>query len=169
MDNVVFKTERMTLRAITQEYLDELFKLFSDPIVMQHFPKTLTKEEVKARIDKILFNYQTHSAGLWACHLQETGAFIGKCGLKFQKNIDGHDEVEVSYILALDFWNQGLATEAVKGTLVYAKSVLSYTRVISLIRLENYASRKVAEKNGLALEKEVDYKGRKHLLYSINF
>jgi [ribosomal protein S5]-alanine N-acetyltransferase len=37
--------------------------------------------------------------------------------------------------------------------------------IISLIRPDNVASRRVAEKNGLVVDREFDWKGTPHLVY----
>lgn len=159
----------MILRKMTKDDVDNLLLIFSDPVTMHYYTRTFSREETEKRIERILTNYATHGAGLWACHLKSTGEFVGQCGLHFQKNIDGKDEVEVGYLFVRKFWNQGLATEAAKATMEYARDVLGYTRLISLIRPENIPSRRVAEKNGLSIEKEVIYANLEHYVYSISF
>lgn len=52
-------------------------------------------------------------------------------------NIDGHEEIEVGYLFVRKFWHQGLATEAARGTMSYAREKLGYKRLASLIRPEN--------------------------------
>ena len=76
---VAFETDRMILRKFTDDDVENLQKIFSDPIAMQYYPKTLNIAETKAWLQRILNNYQHYGAGLWACHLKSTGAvkFIG--------------------------------------------------------------------------------------------
>jgi Acetyltransferase (GNAT) domain/Domain of unknown function (DUF4037) len=71
----------------------------------------------------------------------------------------------VGYLFVRRFWHQGLATEAARGTMKYAREQLGYNRLISLIRPENMPSRRVAGRNDLVPEKEITYKGYKHLVY----
>jgi [ribosomal protein S5]-alanine N-acetyltransferase len=47
----------------------------------------------------------------------------------------------------------------------YAFTTLGEDRIISLIRPENLPSRRVAERNGLTVEKEIDFMGLPHLVY----
>lgn len=47
----------------------------------------------------------------------------------------------------------------------YAFNTLGETRIISLIRPENLPSRRVAERNGMAVEKETEFVGLPHLVY----
>jgi RimJ/RimL family protein N-acetyltransferase len=70
--------------------------------------------------------------------------------------IDGQREVEVAYTIAQEYWGQGLATEAARGILEYGFEQLQLSRLICLIAPDNVASRRVAEKIGMTLEKQVD-------------
>ena len=57
-------------------------------------------------------------------------------------------------------WNQGYATEAARvGCCDYAFGTLGLERFISLIRPVNLQSRRVAEKVGLTIEKEAEFRG----------
>ena len=47
----------------------------------------------------------------------------------------------------------------------YAREKLGFKRLISLIRPENIPSRRVADRNGFVPEKEVNYKGSRHIVY----
>ncbi len=47
----------------------------------------------------------------------------------------------------------------------YAFTQLAVDRVISLIRPDNLPSRRVAERNGMKIEKETDWSGVPHLVY----
>jgi RimJ/RimL family protein N-acetyltransferase len=66
-----------------------------------------------------------------------------------------------------DLWGQGLATEAARICRDYGFARLSVDRLISLIRPENLASRRVAEKNGMVVWKEVVRVGVPHLVYAV--
>ncbi|RDI39060.1 GNAT family N-acetyltransferase [Aquicella lusitana] len=162
---IITESCRLYLRKLTLDDIPNLLKIFADPIAMQYYPNTLNMEETQAWIERVLNNYRLHNAGLWACHLKATDEFVGQCGLHFQKNIDGRDEVEVGYLFVRQFWHQGLATEAAKATMDYAREKLGFRRLISLIRPENLPSRRVAERNGMVPEKEIEFKGYKHIVY----
>jgi RimJ/RimL family protein N-acetyltransferase len=49
----------------------------------------------------------------------------------------------------------------------YAFNQLGRRRIISMIRPENIPSRRVAERNGLKIEKELFWKGFQHFVYAI--
>lgn len=162
---IVFETERLFLRKITLNDVDNLQRIFSDAITMQYYPKMLDRDETTEWIQRILNMYAKHNAGLWACHLKSTGEFVGQCGLIFQSDVDGKDEIEVGYLFVREFWHQGFATEAAQTSMKYAREKLGFTRLISLLRPENTPSIRVAERNGLVPEKEIMRKGYKHFVY----
>ena len=80
--------------------------------------------------------------------------------------IDGTKEIEVGYALARYAQGQGIATEAARVCMNYAFTTLREGRIISLIRPENLPSRRVAERNGMAVEKETEFVGLPHLVYA---
>lgn len=54
------------------------------------------------------------------------------------------------------------------GCIQYGKKVLNLASIISLIRPVNLPSIRVAEKNGLTLEKETVFQNMRHFVYRIN-
>lgn len=161
----VIKTSRLYLRQITQDDAELLHGIFSDPIAMQFYPKTLDLNETRQWIDKVMANYEKHGIGMYACHLLDNDEFVGHVGIHFHPDIDGVPEVEVGYLLLRKHWHQGYATEAAKACMQFARDKLKRKRIISLIRPENKPSIRVAERNNLMPEKEVVYKTYKHIIY----
>jgi ribosomal-protein-alanine N-acetyltransferase len=164
---IVLETERLVLRRMVRDDLDRLFELYSDPEIRRYFPEgTLTYEETQEEVEWFLNGHPRHpELGLWATIHKETGEFIGRCGL-LPWTIDGQEEVEVAYLLAREYWGQGLATEAAQAIADYAFDKLQLTRLICMIDAENWASRNVAQKIGMVFEKEsVDDQGP-FLVYS---
>jgi ribosomal-protein-alanine N-acetyltransferase len=165
----ILETNRLLLRRLIMEDLDDLYALYSDREVRKYFPEgTLTYEETKEELEWFLNGHPKHpELGLWATIFKETGQFIGRCGL-LPWNIDGQYEVEVAYTIAKNFWGQGLGTEAAQGIAQYAFEKLNLSRLICLIDQDNQASIHVATKIGMTFEKAgYDDKGP-FLLYSIN-
>ena len=66
--------------------------------------------------------------------------------------------MEVSYLLAPQYWGRGLATEAAGAALAYAAGPLALDRVVAAIAPENARSRRVAERLGMRYEGVVPYK-----------
>jgi ribosomal-protein-alanine N-acetyltransferase len=151
------------------EDLDSLFALYRDPEIRRYFPEgTLNYEETKEELVWFLNGHPQHpELGLWATILKENNRFIGRCGL-LPWTIDGRPEVEVAYLIAKEYWGQGLGTEAAQGILDYGFEKLGLSRLICLIDAENLASIKVAKKIGMAFEKEGRDETGPFLVYSRN-
>jgi RimJ/RimL family protein N-acetyltransferase len=149
----IIETERLCLRFIEPADLDALTKIYADPEGMGFVGGTLDRNETWIRIQRILEWYRRRRFGPYATVLKSTGELIGRCGFLFW-TIEGREEVEVGYLLARPFWNQGLATEAVRAIVRYGQTHLHLARMISLIDPENKRSIRVAEKAGLKFERE---------------
>ena len=87
--------------------------------------------------------------------LNSTRAMIGDCGITLQE-VDGTQLLEIGYHLRRDLWGQGFATEAGRACRDYGFTQLSADLLISLVRPENLASCRVAERNGLTIGKETN-------------
>lgn len=153
----VLETDRLLLRQLNLDDLDVLATIYRDPEVRRFFPEgVLTYKQTKEELEWIIdVYYKQYGFGLWATIHKETGQFLGRCGL-IPWTIDGRQEVEVAYLLDKPFWGQGLATEAAQAIRDYAFASLGLSRLICLIDPEHVASRRVAEKIGMALEQELD-------------
>ena len=165
MSKIALETERLLLREIAYDDLADLLTFWSDAEVMRYFPRPLDEELMRAWIERNLKRYEQYGHGLWAVLLKESRAFAGDCGLVWQE-VDGVAELEVGYHFNKAFWGRGLATEAARGCMEYARTQLGRTRIISMIRPANLPSRRVAERNGLQVEKEVCWRGYQHYVYA---
>ena len=165
----ILETQRLVLRHLLPNDLDNLFVLYRDPEIRQYFPEgTLTYEETQEELEWFLNGHPDRpELGLWATVYKETGQFIGRCGL-LPWTIEGRAEVEVAYLLAKAYWGQGLATEAARAIADHAFEQLGLTRLICMMYPENQASAKVAQNIGMTLEKEMQDEQGPYLLYSMS-
>jgi [ribosomal protein S5]-alanine N-acetyltransferase len=162
----ILETERLLLREFVAEDVDALGAVLSDPETMRFYPQALDRAGVAAWIERNCRRYADAGHGLWAMVLQHTGEVIGDCGLSRQM-VDGTGEIEIGYHVRRDLWGRGYAPEAALACRNYGFAALSAERLISLIRPENLASRRVAEKIGLSPWKEVMWSGLPHCVYRI--
>ena len=163
---VVIETDRMTLRQMGMPDVDHLLGIFADPEVMRYYPSTKDITETRRWIKWNLDSYQQHGFGLWIASLKSTNQFAGQCGLVVQE-VEGRQEVEIGYLFLRLLWGQGLATEAAQACRDHGFMRLGFTRLISLIDPANAASRRVAEKLGMTLEKDITKWGKRLCLYAI--
>jgi RimJ/RimL family protein N-acetyltransferase len=108
--------------------------------------------------------YRELGFGLWLISLRETGAFVGDCGVTPQ-DVDGTTEIEVGYHVRRSLQGRGYATEAASAARDYARDVLRLDRLVAIIHPANMASQRVAEKIGLALDKEIHRHGSRVRIY----
>jgi RimJ/RimL family protein N-acetyltransferase len=164
---VILETRRLTLRHFEMSDLDALHRLYGDPPMREHFPGgTLSLEETREELEWFLRGHpERPELGLWATVERGTGKFLGRCGL-LPWSIDGRDEVELAYLIDQSRWGEGLATEAARGIIEYARDTLGLTRLISLISPNNLASIAVARKVGMAFEREYAVEGMVGNIYS---
>jgi ribosomal-protein-alanine N-acetyltransferase len=164
----MLETERLILRKMTSEDLDELLLIFSDPKVMQSFGGILfDRAMMKKWIDRNLNHQDRHGYGIFSVILKEKEVLVGDCGLEHME-VDGSHEVELGYDFRSDYWNRGLATEAAAAVRDYAFEQLGLKRLISLIRPNNLASMRVAEKIGMNKEKECEQNNLRYYVYSMS-
>jgi ribosomal-protein-alanine N-acetyltransferase len=164
---IVVETSQLLLRHLAWDDLEDLAALYADPVIMRFISAPRTYEETQHRLAEILSNYEAYGYGLWATIHKADNQFIGRCGLIPQR-VDGEPEVEIGYMLAKEYWGQGLATEAARAIRDYGFEKLGFDRLISLIDPENIASQKIALKNGLTYEKDTRFIDRTIRVYAIH-
>jgi len=172
----ILQTPRLLLREFTSHDADALALVLSDPETMRYYPAPYNRAGVEQWIERNRQRYQDDGVGLWAMELTKTQdsevqdfevqKMIGDCGI-IRQQVEGEHLYEIGYHLRRDFWGRGLATEAAIACRDWAFARLKTERLISLIRPENLPSRRVAERVGMTLCKEVNWRGLPHCVYSI--
>ena len=146
--------------------IDNIMKIFSDSIAMQYYPNIKTKDKAIQWIEHIIETQSRYNFSMMACELKDANDFVGQCGFWMQE-VNGKKELEIGYLFVRNHWNNGYAAEASIGCKEYAFNN-GINSVISLIRPENKASIRVAEKNGMKYNEEIDKFGFLHRVYRIN-
>jgi len=162
----ILQTPRLHLREFTPDDADALAQVLSDPETMRYYPAPYVRAGVEQWIARNRQRYRDDGVGLWAMQLTTSRELIGDCGIILQE-VEGEHLYEIGYHLRRDFWGLGLATEAAIACRDWAFARLNTNRLISLIRPENLPSRRVAERVGMTLWKEVNWRGFQHCVYSI--
>jgi ribosomal-protein-alanine N-acetyltransferase len=162
--DAVLQTDRLILRRLTREDVEAIFAIVGDPVAMQYFPRKFGRDDAVEWIERNLRRYEDDGFGIMAVVLQSTGELIGDCGIARQV-VDESEMLEVGYHFRRDSWGRGYATEAARACIDYAFRQLGAEKVVALIRQENVPSRRVAERNGMRVERQVMHAGLPHLLY----
>jgi len=162
----ILETQRLRLREFTVPDADALALILSDPETMRYYPAPYDRAGVEQWIERNRTRYRENGVGLWAMELTETSELIGDCGIVLQQ-VEGERLYEIGYHLRRDLWGRGFATEAAVDCRDWGFAHLQAERLISLIRTENLPSRRVAERVGMTVWKEVTWRGLAHCVYSV--
>src|SRR6476646_1404592 len=159
------ETERLILRSFRDEDVDAMAQLFANPDFMRFSLGVYTeRKQTVAFIEKVMGWDRARMPSQFAVIPRGEHAVIGYCGFHHHPEVPG--EVEIGYRLHPHYWNRGLITEAARAVRDHAFADLKLPRVISLIHPENTPSRRVAEKNGMKVEKEITFRGFPTLVYA---
>jgi [ribosomal protein S5]-alanine N-acetyltransferase len=152
------KTKRLILRPFAESDLDDLAALMANTYFMRFSLGISSREQTAAFLKKVRKRDQEGLPSQFAVVLRADQQLIGYCGF-FAQIVDDVGEIEIAYRLHPDCWGQGLATEAAGAVRDFGFDELKLPRLISLIHPDNAASRRVAEKNGMALQKKTVFRG----------
>jgi RimJ/RimL family protein N-acetyltransferase len=147
------ETERLVLRAWVDADRAPFAEMNADPVVMEHFPAMLTREESDAFVDRIRAHFALHGYGLWV--VEREGAFLGFTGLSWADGLPFSPCLEVGWRLRSSAWGHGYATEAARAALEvgleHVDSVVSFTAV------RNERSWRVMERLGMRRDRVFDH------------
>jgi ribosomal-protein-alanine N-acetyltransferase len=171
------RTERLVLRRWRDRDRDPFAALNADPVVMEHFPSTLTRAQSDDFVDRIGACFDERRYGLWALEERETGGFVGYTGL-WAAAFEAHftPAVEVGWRLARHAWGHGYAPEAALAALADGFERLDVDEVVSFTTTTNAASQRVMEKLGMSRDPIEDFdhpnvpaghRLRRHVLYRL--
>ena len=163
----LFESPRLYFRETTVEDAEVMYRLNSDPEVMQYTGDISwnSVEEARGFLDRYQ-DFRKNNMGRWAAIRKEDNEAIGWCGLKLHPN----GEVDLGYRLFKKFWNQGYATEAGLACLKYGFDQLKLQDIIGQVLPVNGASIRVLEKVGMKfLRNDIDEEtGEKIIVYNIS-
>ncbi|MCU1587443.1 MAG: N-acetyltransferase [Frankiales bacterium] len=163
------RTARLLLRRWREEDREPWAALCADPVVMEHFPAPLTREQADAMADRVEMHFAEHGYGLWAVDVD--GRFAGYTGLVWTDALGGRD-LEVGWRLATWAWGRGYATEAAQAAV--AVGLDNSSEVVSFTAVTNERSQRVMERIGMRRDGEFDHpripdshRLTRHVLYRI--
>jgi ribosomal-protein-alanine N-acetyltransferase len=157
-NQMILETSRLILRPFQDEDIGRLAELMANGDFMRFSLGPYTREQTQTVLQKFLSWNQSGLPSQFAVIFRSNNELIGYCGF-LHWHLDGADEIEIGYRLDPEYWNRGLATEAAQAVRDHAFRDLNLSRVISLIHPDNIASRRVAEKNGMKIERETVFRG----------
>lgn len=146
------KTERLLLRRLNENDVDEVLALRGNPETMKYIPKPLakSKEEALEHIamieDKIVNNIGIN----WGITLKGDPKIIGIIGI--YKFYPENHRAEIGYMSLPETNGKGYITEAIKAVVTYGFEQLNLHSIEAIIDPNNIASERVLQKNGFVKE-----------------
>ncbi|WP_411699297.1 GNAT family N-acetyltransferase [Conyzicola sp.] len=148
----MLSTERLLLPPLTAEHAADLIALYSDPDVARYVGgDSLTAETIPLQAARFAAVWREHGYGQSAVIDRATGAFLGRIGLHYWS---GWDEVELGYVLAAAAQGRGLAAEASRAWIGWARSSLARDHLIAVIDPRNAASVTLALRLGFVFDRD---------------
>jgi RimJ/RimL family protein N-acetyltransferase len=147
LDIPTLETARLRLTALTGRHFDAYAAMLADPDNTRWIGDglPLTRHDAWRSLALLLGHWQLRGYGMWALELKDTGEFVGRAGLMYPEGWPG---LEMGWMLRREHRHHGYATEAGAAILDFAWHQLHAPRVISLVRIGNEASDRVAERLG---------------------
>lgn len=167
------ETDRLYLRRLIKEDVDEVFALRSNREVMKYIPRPLVKtnEDALEHIAMIDAKIENNEGINWAITLKNSPKLIGIIGHYRIK--PEHFRAEIGYMLLPEYHGKGIIAEAIKKTVNYGFQVMKLHSIEAIIDPDNFASERVLQKSGFVKEahlKENEYYDGRFLdtvIYSI--
>ena len=159
-------TDRLILRSFGEQDVDAMARLFANPDFMRFSLGIFTeRKQTVAFIEKVMGWDRAGIPSQFSVLPRGEDAIVGYCGFFHHVEVPG--EVEIGYRLHPDYWNRGLITEVARAVRDHGFRDRKLSCVISFMHPENIPSRRVAEKNGMTIEKQITFRGFPTLMYAI--
>ncbi len=155
------RSARLLLRRWRDDDLPPFADLNADPVVMEFYPSTLTREASDAFVQRVESTFETHGLGLWAVEVigvAGSGDFVGYVGLwpaTFEAPFT--PAVEIGWRLRREAWGRGYATEAARVALDDGFDRLGLDEIVSFTAAINHRSRRVMDKLGMQHDPADDF------------
>ena len=156
------ETERLIIRPFREEDADALYRIKTDPRVMEYCPDFLDVDAQRAGMQDYIRAFQkmaeTGDTDTWRCYAiesRETGEVMG--ALTFGKQTMLH-EYDLGWMMIGAYAGKGYASEAAEAFAEDFCRTYGVDYLTAVMDVDNPASRRTAEKSGFRLfEKRTVY------------
>ena len=132
----IIETDRLVLRQLSKNDLENVFKGLSNPKVIQYYGISFkTLEATKEQMDWFK-NLETEGTGIWwAIESKKTGEFYGGGGFN---NMDKMNrKAEIGFWLLPEYWGMRIMKEAMEVICTYGFEKLELHRIEGFVESEN--------------------------------
>ena len=146
----IITTPRTVLRWISEDDIDSLYEIFSDPQVMRYWSTVpLPNREAAVELQREIAE-GNESESKWGVALRDSGTVIGTTTL-FNLSLD-NGRAELGYAMGRAYWGKGYMNEALEALVSYAFEVMELRRLEADVDPRNAASIRTLERLGFQRE-----------------
>ena len=160
-------TTNLTGRPVVADDLGFVGRVWNDARVAPMIGGVRTEEQLHERIERWSRHWRTHGFGATLFTDRITGRPVGWGGLQ-RSTIGIGERLTVGYVIAPDEWGRGCATEIATASVAGAFGPLGATQLYASVLSTNGASRRVLEKAGLSVHREIDHGSHGEVVYLID-
>ncbi|HWN67574.1 MAG TPA: GNAT family N-acetyltransferase, partial [Haliangium sp.] len=139
---------RVLLREIRPADLEDMYRLYTDPRVVQYLNRQpfRSRDEARELLEVIVADHARRSAIHWGLDRTEQPGLVGRCMLY----VSAHPGlgVEVGFALAHACWGQGLMTETVRAVLDFGFGVLHLQHIHARVHVANHGAQSLLTRLG---------------------
>jgi len=148
----IITTPRVVLRWISENDIDGLYDVFSDPQVMRYWSTgPLPDRQAAAKMQREIADGNVKETMMkWGLALRESDSLIGTTTL-FNLNLD-NGRAEIGYAMGRAYWGKGYMHEALEALVSHAFEVLQMRRLEADVDPRNAASIRTLERLGFQRE-----------------
>lgn len=162
-----FETERIFFSVWLETDTALAEQLWGDKKVTHFIAKNgfFSKDEVIQRLSLEIQSQEEFGFQYWPVFLKKTDMFVGCCGLH---HYDLENRIaELGFHLVPEAWGKGLADEAARAVISYAKAQTDLKALFAGHHPENHASKKLLQKLGFEFQRKEYYEptGLEHPSY----
>lgn len=146
-------TKRLILRKLKYSDRESIFKYASNPKVAKYvlWDAHINIYDTIEFLNLIYDAYNKNNPAPWGIKLKEGNAIIGTSG--FIDINEDNNSAEVGYALDFNYWNKGIATEALNEVIRIGFEDLHFDNLTARCISENLPSKRVLEKCGFSHKK----------------
>ncbi len=147
----MIETTRLHIRPLLESDFPDVFRMQSDPAVMRYIRPAVDDPEVVPMTYGRMDKYCAGATGFRRiCSRMESirGLFAGYAVARHVSFDPATGEYEVGYIIAPEYWGQGVASEVTRALCAYLFQLKHPEYIVAFTAFENSASQQVLLKSG---------------------
>ncbi len=151
-DLPLLETERLILRKVTLEDIEDMHQYGSDEEVSKYVTWNTheTISDTKDFVEFVLTKYENKQVSPWGIVYKENGKFIGTIDFVWWQ--PNHKTAEIGYVISKEYWGKGLTTEVAKEIIKFGFEEMDLVRIQARCDVDNIGSARVMEKAGMSFE-----------------